>query len=559
VIAIDRSLDAVTPSQRLLLDAVLNRGERQLRAWQAWRDTVDLRDLDAPSQRLVPLLARDLKTLSPDDTMHDFMRGLYRHTWASNRLLWNQARSLLESFDHAGIPTVLLKGVALLPAFGDDWGARPMKDIDVLVPLDRLDDALRILEASGWRPLEDLTFPWVRTRAVAGSHGIGFVNDTGGNLDLHWHLLWQSIGPGADDSVWDWTVPVEIDGRPMQVPHAADTFMQSIVHGATGFAAPPLQWIVDAGFVGRRAMGDDPHTFTERLTVQAQAHGYLSTVRAGLRALQKRVDDEWVGALDDHLSKRRATVVERMRNRPGEGRGSDKALRATARYVAGGVGFRRGVAELLRARLQLDLTRHRPVALLYAATGRSAIAGRLARRLTGSFVVPATTPPGALPAPAALDFTAEATLDQYGGPGWALCDEDGAWTRGAEARLILPLDHSIATGELVIRLELTALRPGTEVDVRVNESRVTRAPVGVDPTTVVARVPAAVTGRFAPLEISLCRVRAFPWRLGVLGLRLRTLELRTASDVTDAHRTADGATPFERPGTPHASPARAQD
>jgi hypothetical protein len=181
-------------------------------------------------------------------------------------------------------------------------------------------------------------------------------------------------------------------------------------------------------------------------------------------------------------------------------------------------------------RLQLDLARRPAVAALRAATGRTRLVGRLARRAFGPLVITASPPAVPLGAGTVLDFTVPLTLDQFAGPGWAATLPHGAVTRGSEACLVVPVDEGLGRRGLVVSLELSAFGPAGPIDVVANESRVGRVAVGPEWTTVVARVPGAVAGRFAPLELSLRRASTWPWRFGRLGLRLRRLALHEAAD-----------------------------
>jgi hypothetical protein len=443
-------------------------------------------------------------------------------------MLWTRVLPTLDAFDEAGIEFVLLKGVSLLSAFGDDWGARPMFDVDVLVRPGRLDHALDLLEEVGWRPAEGLTVEWVRSRSASASHSIGFEHDNGGRLDLHWHVLWESVGCRADDAFWHRAVTTEIDGRHVRVLHPADTLLHMLVHGVTGDNAPPVQWVADAVLVGRRAVAGASHDeLAELLGAQARSHGELRTAIETLGVIHELVDDEWVRPLIERLARQRPTIAERMRRRPDSDHPLDQALRGLARYAAGGTGFARGAAALVKDRLQLELTAHPTAATLYAASGRASVVGRLARHLLGSFVRPAALPATPLDGYAVLDFSDPSVLDRFGATGWALSEPEGATTRGAEARLVLPLGPGLQGSDVVITFEMAARAPATRVDIRANERLVGRAVLGPEPAEVVVTVPQSRARCFTPLEVSLRR-RSAPWRPGALGVTLRRLALRRA-------------------------------
>jgi putative nucleotidyltransferase-like protein len=81
------------------------------------------------------------------------------------------------------IPVLLLKGAALACTCYDDPATRPMKDLDLLVPRSRVEQAARCLEEEGFRPLSGslaaelrrprghLVYVHAATRAVVELHG----------------------------------------------------------------------------------------------------------------------------------------------------------------------------------------------------------------------------------------------------------------------------------------------------------------------------------------------------------------------------------------------------
>lgn len=60
--------------------------------------------------------------------------------------------SMLDVLEAAGIPALILKGAALAHLVYPSPYLRPMRDVDLLVPADRADEAWRLLRASGFSP-----------------------------------------------------------------------------------------------------------------------------------------------------------------------------------------------------------------------------------------------------------------------------------------------------------------------------------------------------------------------------------------------------------------------
>src|SRR5688572_11930024 len=170
----DELLKRITPDERLLLGAVLCSDESVAhQAFRDWRDRVVIEDLDDRSHRLLPLLARRMGDLAPSDPVRDLIRGTYRLAWVKNQLLARSVASVSASLSDDGVPVIALKGAALTRYYGD-WGARPMYDIDLLVPLGRVEAAFEALKDDGWIPHGGMSVDWVMSRVVPRRHSFPF-------------------------------------------------------------------------------------------------------------------------------------------------------------------------------------------------------------------------------------------------------------------------------------------------------------------------------------------------------------------------------------------------
>ena len=107
------------------------------------------RSISRPSQygqqRLLPLLQRNLTCLGIEDPLIDRFRGLRRYFWVRNLKAMAFAQDVFAALDRDDVPFIVLKGAALVACYLDDRSLRPMDDIDVLVPEERLTDAIMVL------------------------------------------------------------------------------------------------------------------------------------------------------------------------------------------------------------------------------------------------------------------------------------------------------------------------------------------------------------------------------------------------------------------------------
>ena len=123
-----------SPTQELLLDAALARGDRALAAWRAWAAEGRLDRTDRVSRRLLPFVYGNLSAQGLDDPLLGRLREFYLATWKRAQDLLRALERALRVLNAAGIETLLLKGAALAPFYYDDEGVRWLGDLDVLVP-----------------------------------------------------------------------------------------------------------------------------------------------------------------------------------------------------------------------------------------------------------------------------------------------------------------------------------------------------------------------------------------------------------------------------------------
>ncbi len=228
--------------QELLIRAALLDGPAALTAFATWKEQVHLDDVDEASFRLLPQLYQNLRRLGSTDTFLPRLKSVYRYSWYKNQLLLAAAKTSLRSLAEAGIPGVLLKGMALLDGYTQDLGFRPMYDVDLLVPLDAVQRAVALLEARGWSKELDIPLD----RYLAFRHSTGFKNQPGVNLDLHWHPFVDRLDVPAS-FFWERTRSIQWFGIPTQSLNPAVSLVFACNHGLRWHGqAPMLTWLLDA-------------------------------------------------------------------------------------------------------------------------------------------------------------------------------------------------------------------------------------------------------------------------------------------------------------------------
>jgi len=237
------------PEGMLLAQAALLDGDPAIQAWRQWSALgYSIEHLDYGSYRLCALVFRNLTAAGVDDERLATLKGVFRHAWYANQRLLHASALALRSLEAAGVPTMLLKGAALVADDPSLAGVRPMDDVDLLVPDDRLRDAVRVLGEVGWRARDTRPLDVVTNRF----HSTEFRHPDGPEIDLHWRPFVRGC---SDEELWRDAHPVQLAGAPTLAPSAADQLVLSCLHGL-GWDPAPLRWIVDAMLIMRGA-GED--------------------------------------------------------------------------------------------------------------------------------------------------------------------------------------------------------------------------------------------------------------------------------------------------------------
>ncbi len=252
-----------TPAQNLLLRAAASSPEHALAAYGQWKASVDLQALEYSSLRLLPLLYHHLHSFFPRDPDFQKFGERYLRVRKNNEFRVKASLEIIKSLSSAGIDVMVLKGLALGQFYYDDWGCRPMADVDILVPSAKAKTAIAILESCGWRGIypPDRLFPQYL-------HAWTLVNSEGHSCDLHWHLLGDRCYDGTDEVFWDGAETKDFGGCKVKVLNPTDQLFHVCVHGFRSNITRPIYWVADALVVlGKRG----PEVSWEEFVKKAQS------------------------------------------------------------------------------------------------------------------------------------------------------------------------------------------------------------------------------------------------------------------------------------------------
>lgn len=267
-------------TQTWLLKAALMPGAGALDAWQQWKSSTNFEheEFAGGAFRLLPLVYCNLQRQSFADELMPRLKGIYRQNWYKNRVRFHQMGQLVQHLTEEQIPTLLLKGAALLLRHYQDYGARVMRDFDLLVPPDRTLKAVELLRKLGWIPLHT-SYERFKPSLLATRHACSFVHaGTGGEFDLHWHTLFQL--PRDDDhaSFWQGAQPIEFAGVSSLTLNPADQLLHLLAHGVRWGKPAPVYWVADACTV----LQTTPDLDWQRFVKQAENYRLTLLVREAL-------------------------------------------------------------------------------------------------------------------------------------------------------------------------------------------------------------------------------------------------------------------------------------
>jgi hypothetical protein len=296
-------------AQELLLQIALGESaERVERDWARWKSLALLADVDGDSFQILPLAYRNLTLLGIDDAELTKLRGIYRYTWSRHQLLLRTGGEAISALTDSGIGTMILKGAALGLAHYRDLGVRTMFDFDLLVPPDRVLEAMNVLNRN-FSPDPPAVSPqhWLPVR-----HSTAYRDAAGREIDLHWYSLWHSA---PDDDFWEASLPAQISGVETRVLCPTDQLLQVLAHGAWWSSSARLRWVADAVTVIRTS-GDEGIDW-ERFGDRARAHCVAPNLVAPLTYLCERFGQDVPEETLRGLRRARPSLLERAARRAG--------------------------------------------------------------------------------------------------------------------------------------------------------------------------------------------------------------------------------------------------
>lgn len=235
---------AASVASSLLPAALAETPDALADSWSAWlRHNHQIERLSGLDYRLLPQVWPRVIEHGIERPFSRLFDGVQKRVWTRNNLLVNEAASIQEQLDAAGIQSVLIKGSSLLCGVYKNIGHRPTGDIDLLVSVGDFRRAVRLM--LGDRP-----------NLSCDAHAAALNGRRHFVLDLHRYASQQSLArrsvesaPGAiEDIVLARRIETTIGQAKVMVPEPTIRLFLHLVnvfaHGARHNAAAAL-WLAD--------------------------------------------------------------------------------------------------------------------------------------------------------------------------------------------------------------------------------------------------------------------------------------------------------------------------
>jgi hypothetical protein len=242
----------------------------------------------------------------PIDVMGELKRQ-YQLTATLNMLAMHDLEEILRCLNDSDIPTVILKGAALLDDVYVSQALRPMVDLDILISFTDLSSTLESLATIGYENPEPLPF--------ANIDGIYWnevllrdTERTSAQLEVHWNLLDNPYYVPRLNvrSLIKRAVPVKISHQPTLVLSPEDLLLHLCTHNLYHHRGTLWRTEVDIAFVVHR-YGHDIRW--DRL-ISTAISGDMSL---GVKHSLTRAADLWFAPIPKTALKQLGTLKPRFR------------------------------------------------------------------------------------------------------------------------------------------------------------------------------------------------------------------------------------------------------
>jgi hypothetical protein len=310
-----------TSAQMDLLHAALDTDGKAAAHFSRWAGSVDLDGrMDVGSFNILPLLWWTLSAHGFEHPAMPRLKGVFRNSWVQATRRAAIAEEILAALRHEGIPTLCVKGLPLGLTHYERPALRPMNDLDIVVPPRHAPRAMEVLGARGF---SSRAADWATDRVLR--HAAQHIHPVHGEVDLHWHVLFECPQQSADAHFWSAAMPLQVGSEESLQLCPTDALVHVLVHGIRWNPFPPMRWIADAAMILR----SDVRIDWERFLAFARCFRLEMRLSLGLHMLRHSFGLPIPGQVLGQLGGRRNLIeaVELIANRGADERSAWRHVR----------------------------------------------------------------------------------------------------------------------------------------------------------------------------------------------------------------------------------------
>ncbi len=194
---------------------------------------------------------RSLGMKLPDQIEKEWL-GIYLYQIAEEKKAQRQIKELKEILDPEGVPFILLKGASAMLRLYPQPGLRTFVDLDILIPLDKVEQFKRAMVDGGYKPLSARNSPEDEELQKFDGHLDPLCKEEGIMIEPHLSIL----GVGGDHlaampEVWQEKETKSTDGISVEHLNIEHFLIHTLLHSSrhlTDEGFTEIKWLVDLLF-----------------------------------------------------------------------------------------------------------------------------------------------------------------------------------------------------------------------------------------------------------------------------------------------------------------------
>lgn len=227
----------------------------------------------------------------------------FRANVARSLLMVQALFKIVDLLGSCGIPAVPFKGPALAESLYGDVALRECVDLDILLRVRDVPQAIRTLVSAGYDAPAKLT-PAQQNALVATQYECGFLSPAGILVELQWRIVPRYFSLALpEEQYWSRMQSLTICGREMKSLSGEDLLLLLSFHGGK-HGWEKLIWVADVG----ELVASRPHLDWAYVLDHARRTGGLRMVLLGLVLANRLLGTAMPSALDPALARERAVA-----------------------------------------------------------------------------------------------------------------------------------------------------------------------------------------------------------------------------------------------------------